>query len=220
VTTGLMEAVARIARHEAAARAVAAVGLVTDAFPAPEGAPPDHAVTVELRDTKLVLPRVPVAVGLLGFAAIPAVGDLVLVVFVEGDRNAPVVVGRLYHPDADPPTHATGQAVLRLPAGSGQPTVELVVEADTPKITLDLPSDVHVEIGDGTVHLDVGALHARLDAVGGGRVEVAAGGSSITLKQDGDVTVKAVGNLELEGTEVHVKGTARVTVKGALVEIN
>lgn len=215
MSSGLIDAVARIARHEVAARAVAAIGVVTDAF-----TDADHAVTVELRDTKLVLPRVPVAVGLLGFAAIPSVGDLVLVLFCEGDRNAPVVVGRLYHPDLDPPEHAKDRAVLALPAGVDEPAVRLSVEAATPKITLDLPGDVHMEIGDGVVHLDVGPLHTRLDASGGGRVEVAAGGSSITLKQDGDITIKAVGNLTLEGTEVKVKGTAKVSVKGAVVELN
>jgi uncharacterized protein involved in type VI secretion and phage assembly len=215
VTSGLIDAVARIARHEMAARAMAAAGVVTEVF-----TETDHAVTVELRDTKLVLPRVPVAVGLLGFAAIPAVGDLVLVLFLEGDRNAPVVAGRLYQPDLNPPEHAEDQAVLALPAGADEPKVKLVVDGATPKITLDLPGDVHLEIGDGVVHLDVGALHTRLDAAGGGRVEVAAGGSTITLKKDGDITVKAAGNLVLEGTEVQVKGSAKVSVKGAIVELN
>jgi uncharacterized protein involved in type VI secretion and phage assembly len=219
VTTGLVDAVARIARHEAAARATAAVGVVTGVHPA-DAARKDHAVTVRLRDTGLVLPNVPIAVGVLGFAAIPAVDDLVLVVFADGDRHAPFVVGRLYHPDADAPEHAEGQAVLRLPAGNGTPTLELVVEGDPPKVELTLPKDVKVEIAEGVVRIAVGDLTASLDSAGGGRVEVAAGGSSVTLKKDGDVTVKAAGNLVLEGTEVRVKGSAKVVVQGAMVEIN
>jgi hypothetical protein len=219
VSSGLVDAVARIARHEAAARGTAAVGVVTDVFPA-SAAVKDHAVTVRLRDSQLVLPRVPVAVGLLGFAAIPAAGDLVLVVFADGDRNAPFVVGRLYHPDADAPEHAEGEAVLCLPAGNTTPKVRLVATGDPPKLTLDLPGDVHVEIGDGVVRIEVGALSASLDSSGGGRVEVAAGGSTLTLKKDGDVTLKAAGKLALEGAEVTVKGSAKVAVTGSLVEIN
>ena len=215
----LVDAVARIARHEAAARATAAVGVVTDVFPG-SAAAGDHAVTVLLRDTGLVLPRVPVAVGMLGFAAIPAVDDLVVVLFADGDRNAPYVVGRLYHPDADPPEHAEGQAVLRLPPGNEEPKLELVVEGDPPKIELTLPKDVRVEIAEGIVTIEVGDLSATLDSAGGGRVEVAAGGSTLTMKKDGDVSLKAAGNLVLEGTEVQVKGSAKVVVKGAMVEIN
>ena len=219
MTTGLVDAVARIARHEAAARATAAVGVVTDVQPAGPSVK-DHAVTVKLRDSGLVLPKVPIAVGLLGFAAIPAVDDLVLLLFADGDRNAPFVVGRLYHPDADAPEHAEGEAVLRLPPGNDTPDLELVVTGDPPKVTLTLPRDVKVEIEDGAVKIAVGKLTATLDASGGGRVEVAAGGSSITLKQDGDVSVKAAGNLTLEGAEVRVKGSAKVKVEGAMVEIN
>jgi len=218
VTTGLVSAVARIARHEAAGRATAAVGVVTDAFPAAPGSPPDHAVTVQLRDTGLLLPRVPVAVGVAGFAAIPTVGELVLVVFLEGDRNAPVVAGRLYHPDLEPPEHDTGELVLRLPAS--EPKVELVVAAQTPTVTLDLPGGVHVEIGEGKIHLDVGGLHAGLDEAGGGRIEVAAGGSSITLKQDGDIAITAVGNLAIDANDVTIRGRTAVTVQGAVVRLN
>ena len=159
--------------------------------------------------------RVPVAVGLLGFAAIPAVGDLVLVLFIEADRNAPVVVGRLYHADLAPPEHDAGEVVLRLPAGSGDPAIDLVLVPDTPKVTLDLPGDVHIEITEGRVHIGVGDLHATLETAGGGRVEVAAGGSTLTLKKDGDVSLKAAGNLTLEGTQIEIKGSGTVAVKGA-----
>jgi uncharacterized protein involved in type VI secretion and phage assembly len=219
MSSGLVDAIARIARHEAAARPVAGVGRVT-AVHTSDGAPADHAVTVELRDTKLVLPRVPVAVGLLGYAAIPAVDELVVVVFVDADYHAPVVVGRLYPASVDPPEHAPGQAVVRLPAGSAEPTLQLVVDQAAPTVTLDLPQDVHVEIGAGSVHIEVGELHARLESAGGGRVEIAAGESTVTLKSSGDIAVKAAGTLSLEGTQVAISGTAKVSIKGALVELN
>ena len=93
MSSALYDSVARIARHEVNTRATAGVGRVVDIHPA-DGALPDHAVTVKMRDSGLVLPRVPVAVGVMGFAAIPAVDDLVVVLYLEGDYNAPVVVGR------------------------------------------------------------------------------------------------------------------------------
>lgn len=215
----LVDAVSRIARHEAAARATAAVGVVTDVHPA-DGATRDHAVTVRLRDSGVLLPRAPVVVGVLGFASVPVVGDLVLVLFADGDRNAPFVVGRVYHPDADAPEHAEGEAVLRLPPGNGTPQLELVVTGEPPRVELTLPGDVSLVIEEGVVRLAVGELRASLDAAGGGRVEVAAGGSTLTMKQDGDVSLTALGDLVLEGTEVRVQGSAKVVVQGPMVEIN
>ena len=215
--SGLVEAVARIARHESAARAVASVGQVTEAH----SGDAEHAVTVRLRDTGLVLSKVPVAVGILGYTAIPAVDDLVLVVFCEGDRNAPVVVGRLYHPGLNPPDHADGQVVLSLPAGEAEPKVRVLVEPGENRAVIEIGGEMRAEITDALVHLRIDdELSAKVDSGGGGRVELSAGGSSLVLKKNGDVTLKAAGKLELSGTEVAVSGTAKVAVKGAIVELN
>lgn len=219
MSTALYDSIARIARHEARARAVAGVGKVVDIFPA-DGAQPDHAVTVEMRDSGLVLPRVPVAVGAMGLAAIPAVGDLVVVVYLEGDYNAPIVVGRLYHPDQNPPKHADGQIVLHLPSGESEPKLKLDIEGAEPSITLELPGEVKIEVVEGKVQIAVGAMHVSVEGSGGGRAEVAAGSSKITLKQDGDITITAAGNLKLEGTEVAISGSAKVKIQGATVEVN
>lgn len=219
MSSALFDSVARIARHEAGARFVAAVGRVTDIFPAESGVP-DHAVTVELRDSGLVLPRIPIAVGVLGFAAIPAVGELVLVVFEQGDVHAPVVVGRLYHPDGQPPKHKEGQIVLRLPAGSSSPTLELEIDGAAPSIDLKLPGDVKVRLEEQKVSLAAGELKVVLDGAGGGSAQVKAGGASLELKQDGDIKLKTSGNLNLEATQISIKGSGPVTVKGATVEIN
>src|SRR5262245_30021442 len=101
MSAALYDSITRIARHEVNGRAFAGVGRVVDVFPANDGQQ-DHAVSVEMRDSKLVLPRVPIAVDAMGFAAIPAMDELVVILFLEGDHNAPVMIGRLYHPDKNP----------------------------------------------------------------------------------------------------------------------
>ena len=220
MSSALYDSVARIARHEADGRPAAAVGRVTEVFTAP-GAVADHAVTVELRDSGLLLPRVPVAVGVMGFAAIPAVDDLVVVVFANGSHEAPVVVGRLYNADEEPPDHADGEIVLRLPSRDSTKKLALAVSGDEPALRLDLSDTVHVELLGDSLSLKVGdTLELRIEQGGGGRVSVAAGQSQITLKQDGDVTVSAAGKLTLEGTQVEVAGSASVKLSGAQVEIN
>jgi uncharacterized protein involved in type VI secretion and phage assembly len=217
----LYESVARIARHEVGARATAGIGRVADVFPAPEGsATPDHAVTVEMRDSGLVLPRVPVAVGVMGAAAIPAVDDLVVVLFLHGDYHAPVIVGRIYSSDQAPPQHKAGEIVLRLPAASSQPKLNLEVLGDEPLARLALSDDVTLEVTDQKVLVQVGDMQLSLQSAGGGRVELTAGGSTITMKKDGDIKISAAGKLTLEGTEVTVSGSAKVKISGPQVEVN
>jgi uncharacterized protein involved in type VI secretion and phage assembly len=219
VSATLYDSIARIARHEAAARAVAGVGKVTDLFTA-DAAQQDHAVTVQMRDSGLILPRVPVAVGAMGFAAIPAVDDLVIVLFLEGDLNAPVVVGRLYHPDQNPPEHSDGQVVLALPSGASPPDMKLIVVGADSTIRLTIGEDVEVSVTDEKIALRVGELRATLDGAGSGQAEIAAGGSKITIRQDGDITISAGGNIKLEGAEIEISGSAKVKISGAEVDIN
>lgn len=217
--TALFSSMSRIARHEAAARPVASVGKVTGIFPN-QGAPPDHAVSVQLRDSGIILNRVPVAVGAMGFAAIPAVDDLVVVTFLEGDFHSPVVVGRLYHPAQEAPKHQDGQLVLRLPSGASAPDLQCEITGDPPAVKLTLPGDVVIEVVKEKITLVVGDIKATLDGAGGGRLELAAGSSKITMKKDGDILVKAAGNLKLEATEIEISGQAKVKVSGGVVEMN
>ena len=163
----LFDSISRIARHEANARAVAGIGRVVDVFTAGDGQK-DHAVSVEMRASGLVLPRVPIAVGVMGFAAIPTLDDLVVVVFANGDFNAPVVVGRLYHPDLDPPAHANDEIVLRLPAGEAEPKLNLTITSETPTFQLTLPGDVQLQLVEEEIKLAVGEVSATLTAAGGG----------------------------------------------------
>ena len=221
MTSALYHSIARIARHEVRTRATAGIGVVTDIYPA-DGTLPDYAATVEMRDTGLVLPRVPVAASVLGAVAIPAVGELVVVVFMDGDYNAPVIIGRLYHPDQDPPKHADGQIVLALPSGASEHKLRLEVEGDKPSLKLELPaSELTIEIADKKVEIKVGEVSLSVLGSGGGRAEIAAGGSKISLKKDGDITISASsGKLKLEATEIELAGSAKVKISGAQVEVN
>ena len=215
----LFDSMSRIARHEAAARAVASVGKVTGIFPF-DGALADHAVSVQLRDSGLVLSRVPIAVGAMGFAAIPAVDDLVVVVFLEADFHSPVVVGRLYNPDQDPPKHKDGQLVLRLPSGAATPDLECEIAGDPPGVKLTLPGDVTAELVQEKITLAVGDVTVTLDGAGGGRMELAAGGAKISIKKDGDIQIKTSGKMKLEASEIELAGQAKVKISGGVVEMN
>lgn len=221
MSSALFDNISRIARHEANARATSGVGKVTDIYPS-DGAEPDYAATVAMRDSGLVLPRVPVAAGVLGTAAIPAVGELVVVLFMDGDYNAPVIVGRLYHPDQNPPRHGTGQIVLALPSGASDPDLSLEVDGGKPSVKFELPGgEILIEIVEKKVLIQVGEVAIAVQGSGGGRAEIAAGGSKITLKQDGDITISASSSkLTLEANEIEIAGSSSVKISGAQVDIN
>jgi phage baseplate assembly protein gpV len=217
----LFDGIARIARHEAAARPVASAAVVTSIYASDGSSSPDHAVSVKLRESGLVLPRVPIAVGAFGLAAIPSVGELVLVTFLEGDYNAPVVIGRLYHPDQNPPKHDEQQIVLRLPSGSDDPDLNCEIDSDPVKVTLTLPGDVSLEIKEDTVTVAAGDIKLTLNASGGGSFSAEAASTSITLKKDGDVAISSQqGKITLDGTEIDIKATGKMKITGATVEIN
>jgi phage baseplate assembly protein gpV len=200
-------------------QATAGIGVVAEVHPA-TAAQKDHAATVTMRDTGIVLPRVPIAVGALGWAAIPAVDDVVLVIFMDGDVNAPVIAGRLYHPDLDPPVHDEGELVLALPPGQSQPDLLLKIDGNAPSIHLELPGDVAIDIKDGDVKVAVDTMTLSLTASGGGRAELAAGSSTLTMKKDGDVTLTVNGKLKFDATEIELSGSSKVKVSGGQVEIN
>jgi uncharacterized protein involved in type VI secretion and phage assembly len=222
VSGALFESVARIARHESVARALPAVGRVTETVGA-DGAPADHAATVELRDSGVVLPQVPIAVGVLGFGALPATGDLVVVVFLDGDPNAPVIVGRLYTDATAPPPEANdGQLALGLPAGDAAPPLSLVLATDGTQATLTLGDQqgTVIAVDDQQLKVTVDKVEVTVTKAGGGRLELKAGSTEVTLKQDGDLALKTTGKLKLEGNEVEISGQAKVKISGATLELN
>lgn len=213
----LYDAVARIARHESDARAWASIGVVTDVHPSATIAN-DHAVSVELRDSRVVVPRLPVAVGALGFAATPGVGDLVVVVFADGDPHAGVVVGHLYHRDLEPPAHADGQVVLQLPPG-GSPSVDVLADPATPELTVNVDGTT-VQITGNSVTIATGGAEFVIDGDGTGAVTVRTGDASMTLDSGGSIRLEASASLEIKAAEVSIEGSGKVSISGGLVEVN
>ncbi len=118
MTLTLFESIQRIVQEELRQRAHG--GARRRAGAASVRRRDNYACTVVLRDSEIVLRHVPVATSRIGTVAIPAVGELVLVQFVGGDINAPVIVGRLYNDEDRPPENDDGQAVLHLPLGAAR----------------------------------------------------------------------------------------------------
>lgn len=220
MSSALYDSIARIARHESESRASAGAAIVTDTHSS-SGADNDYAVSIKMRDSGLVLKNVPVASNLLGTVAMPEPGDLVVVVFLDGDFHAPIIVGRLHHPDRNPPSHDTDHLIMSFPAGEEEASTHLsVARGSEANIELKLGEDFTLALNKESATLTIGDMKLEVTSKSGGRAELAAAGSSIVMKQDGDVTISSKTKLVLEGNEVEIKGQSKVTVNGAQVELN
>ncbi|MBI2952571.1 Rhs element Vgr protein, partial [bacterium] len=119
MTLTLFETVRRIVQEEMGRLHTTEIGVVEGQHPhASDSDTDNYACTVRLRDSGLVLRQVPVATERIGGVSIPGVGELVLVQFVGGNLNAPVITGRLYNDEDRPPVNEDGQAILHVPQGA------------------------------------------------------------------------------------------------------
>jgi hypothetical protein len=217
----IVNTVRAVARDEVDRRPYVAIGEVTSIH----GGTDAHACSVRLRETGVVLPKVPIAVGVLGYAALPEPGDLAVVAFANGDLHAPVAVGFLYDDTVSPPDHNEWEAIFSLPGGEPDSTKAVQVALKSPDpdsrslvVTIDGSPKVEASILHDSIVLAAGEAKLTLDGGGKGTFEV--GDSKIELKKDGNMTIEAGQKLTLKATEIEIKGDATVKVAGQTIDLN
>jgi phage baseplate assembly protein gpV len=208
-SANLYETIQKIVRQELGRVRTAELAVVQEQHPhASDGDQDNYACTVQLRDSELVLKQVPVATGRIGSASIPAVGDLVLVQFVGGDVNAPVIVGSFYNDEDRPPVNADGGWVLHLPLGAGDAdAVHLeVTSKDARSLVLKLGNGLEATLQDDDPVIEL---------------KVAGGNATVKIGRDGAVSVESSGNVEMKGSgNINIEAQGQLTLKGATVNIN
>ena len=102
-------------RDELRALRIGDTAVVTATAPHAEGDANNHACDVSLRHGGLTLTQVPIATPHIGMVSPPRVGDVVLLTYVDGDVNRPVITGRLYSDEATPPVHEDDELWISMP---------------------------------------------------------------------------------------------------------
>lgn len=208
MTLSLFETIQRIVQQEVMRVRTAELATVQAQHShASESDKDNYACTVQLRNSEIVLKQVPVATSRIGSVSIPAVGDLVLVQFIDGDINAPVIVGSLYNDQDRPPANDDGQAIWHLPLGA----------ADSDAIHIELTSgdkrEVIIKLGD-TLTVNI----ADDDPVI--KIDVDSGKAKVVIERDGAINLESQGKVQLKGSEITIEAQGQLTLKGATVNIN
>lgn len=227
-----MELLRQLIRTELARQIPSHIGIVEAVKPHADSDKENYGCDVRLRGREIVLTGVPVVTDHLGSVATPAVGDVVLVHFVGGDPDQPVIGGRLYSDKLRPPPYDEGQIVTYLPmVDSETDRVELMIQGGkngSRTWSLKLPSDVEITVTDKKVEAKVGPITLTIDAEGkeatvktsGSAVTVADGGD-VKVEGNGNITIDAKGNLEIKaGGNLKLNATGVAELKGATVNIN
>lgn len=201
-----------IVRDELKSLRLGDVAVVTAIAPhAGDGDANNHQCDVKLREGALEMKKVPIATPHVGMVSPPGVGDLVLLSYVGGDANRPVVVGRLYSDGARPPIHEAGEWRVESPPGGTSLAIDkdgsVVVTAGKTVLTLEKDGAVSV-LGETDFNLEVKGnvslkcADCTVDA--SGNVELGSGGAGVITQQShkcfftgaplvGSQTVKAKG---------------------------
>ncbi len=228
--SGVVTTLQAIIRDELRRLRVAELGVVEEVYPHAAADDTDnYGCDVRLKNSGLLLKRVPVATGHIGTAAIPNVGDLVLLAFDKGDVNQPIVIGRLYNDEDRPPANTTDEVIFRLPlAEADDKTVKAAIrnhqdQSPPREILVEMTPKIALHLTDDTVRATAGKTEMKLDQPGssGGKVTVVAGSTQITMNQDGDLTIEAAGamtlkarrGLTLEGQSVTVKSQTSADIE-------
>ena len=209
IISSALHEMTQIARAEARKIHVSEIGIVVEAFPHSEGSDVNnYECDVRLRDSNMVLKRVPVATSHIGLSNIPHTGDLVLLSFLNGDINSPVIIGRLYNNEDRPPVSKEEEVVYIPPYSRKNGIRRLYVELPegSLKLTLsengvDIVADADISIkNSGTTVIECGG---NIQLKAGGNMELSAGGK-LALTASSSMAIKAGGNLSIEGALVKI----------------
>jgi phage baseplate assembly protein gpV len=193
------------------------LGSVTSVYAREDGGNDgNHEVNVKLCASAVELQRVPLLVSRPGWSSLPKEGDLVLVAFVGGDLNAPVVVGSLYSDDAHPPVAKAHELVYVCPDED---------DAAARRMHFELANGNTFTIKDETLEVVMGGTTITVKK--DGDVEIKSPGN-VTISADGDLSLTSSGNVSVSAqrelslkamTSATLEGTASATVKGPQISL-
>ncbi|MFC5702283.1 phage baseplate assembly protein V [Cohnella faecalis] len=177
--------------------------------------------------------------GSRGSVFIPEVDDEVLVAFVLGNLNMPIVVGSLWNKNSKPPTPDENNNIRKIVSKHGH---EFIFDdtSSAAKVTLKSKKGMQLEFVDQNdkVEIKAGSTGPVVTLEGGssGTLTLKSGTNKITIDNKGNINVDSTTGITIKSTQIKVEATAQMTlkanaslnlessgivnIKGSLVKIN
>jgi phage protein D/phage baseplate assembly protein gpV len=145
-----------------------------------------------------------------GFVVIPEVGDEVLAAFEQGDVRRPYVIAGLYNGE-DQPEVGPGAFLDRTSGAVNNRVFTSRVGHQLIFIDADSGSGIVVSTSDGAhvIRLDQSERTVAVESSG-----------DVIVKANGNLTIEAVGSVELKGQSMKLEASGPVQIKGAQVQLN
>jgi uncharacterized protein involved in type VI secretion and phage assembly len=155
----------------------------------------------------------PMAGGKRGIYFLPEVNDEVLVAFEHGDPAAPYVLGSLWNGKDEPPeSNANGKNDIRVIRSRSGNVIRLS----------DVKGDEKIEIIDAGAKntIVISTKDNSITITAASDVTIRSGNGKLTLSGKG-VEITSTAAVQIEGSQgMDLKTPARLTIKGATVNIN
>jgi uncharacterized protein involved in type VI secretion and phage assembly len=212
-----VEVIKKIAEDETKKLHLLELGVVTSIYPHAGSSDKDnYECNVRLKNRNVELRRIPIATSHIGLVNVPNVGDLVILGFVSGNINAPVVMGRLYNDEDRPPVNDAGEIVYKSPDSK---------KSGVRRLNLELPNGIALTITDDECKAEIGSTVVTIKT-----------GGDVTIDSHAGVTIKAKGDMALSGSNIRIesqqalelkagttgtlKASTTLDISGAMVNIN
>lgn len=236
----LVTLIRQVVQTEMRTQVSTALGVIETVHVPDAAGTTQYACDVTLQGTAATYEKVPLSTAYLGHVAPPIAGDVVILTYVNGDPDAPVISGCLFSDAVAAPEVVEGETLLRLPhdgADDARIDTRLTAGANGSRSwSITLPSGPVLTLTDTTVSATLDEMTLTLDA-DAGEATLQTSGASMVLTDSGDITVTGDGNLTLEagadltlkaganlaveaGANAEIKSSGTMDVKGAVINLN
>jgi len=154
--TGIIQAIQMIVQQEIGKIHIMELGIITSVFPhSSESDKDNYECNVRIRDKDVELRKVPVATQHIGLSNILHIGDLVLLSFINGDINSPIIIGRLYNDEDRPPLSKMEEIVYKpmYTRNTSLRRINLVLPEEVLNINL-FDDKMSIVIGRSSIYVD------------------------------------------------------------------
>ncbi|MEM6263412.1 MAG: phage baseplate assembly protein V [Bacteroidota bacterium] len=182
----------KVAAKEAEKIHTTELGVVTAIFPhASDSDKDNYQCSIKLKNYKLPngdeleLRKVPVMTPHMGMVNIPNVGDLVILSFIGGDINQPIILGRLYNDEDQPPVNKESEFLIQHSLKKGG---SLKMDKEGVVTISSTEEKSVITVKDDTVEIATSNGQVKVVIENGG-ITLEAGSNPVTVKSMGEITL-------------------------------